>query len=84
MNMAMHAIEGTGIIDQNHHLQLDRALPIHGPQRVRVSVLYSTDEEWDEGEWLLAAATNPAFESLKDSRQDIYSITDGEPFSDEA
>lgn len=83
MNVAMLAIEETGIIDQNHRLQLDRALPIHGPKRVRVIVLYATDEEWDEGEWLLAAATNPAFESLKEPREDIYSIADGEPFTDQ-
>jgi hypothetical protein len=33
---------------------------------VRVIVLYPLDSEWDEAEWLQAAARNPAFSFLKD------------------
>ena len=35
----MTAIEMTGTVDENHQLQLDGALPITGPKRVRVIVL---------------------------------------------
>jgi hypothetical protein len=37
-------------------------------------------EDWDETEWLKAAASNPAFDSLKDSKEDIYTMNDGKPF----
>jgi hypothetical protein len=50
---------------------------------VRVIVLFPDDTEIDETEWLYAAATNPAFDFLKDSAEDIYTIQDGEPFDDQ-
>ena len=74
----------TGSIDENRQLQLDGLLPVSGPMRVRVIVLYPLDEdEWDEMEWLRAAAHNPAFDFLNDPKEDIYSLADGEPFRDE-
>jgi hypothetical protein len=36
--------------------------------------------DWDEREWLKAAACNPAFEALKDSIENIYTVKDGKPF----
>ena len=39
-------------------------------------------EEFSELEWLHAAATNPAFDFLKDPAEDIYTLTDGRPFND--
>ena len=83
MESAMTAIEMTGRIDENHQLQLDGPLPMSGPRRVRVIVLYPIDDEWDETEWLQAAAHNPAFDNLNDPEEDIYSLADGEPFRDE-
>lgn len=83
METAMAAIEVTGAIDEQQQLQLDRLLPIRGPKRVRVIVLYPTDDELSEPEWLHAAATSPAFHSLHDPVEDIYSVTDGKPFRDE-
>jgi hypothetical protein len=77
------AVEMTGTIDQYRQLRLDGDLPIAGPKRVRVIVLYSLDdEEISEAEWLTAAARNPAFQFLKEE-EDIYSLTDGRPFHDE-
>ena len=46
------------------------------------SVLNDTDD-WDETEWLRAAANNSTFDFLKDAAEDIYSPTDGVPFRDE-
>jgi len=81
MENTMTAIELTGTVDEHHQLRLDTTLPISGPKRVRVIVLYPLD---DENEWLRAAARNPAFDFLKEPAEDIYSITDGKPFHDEA
>lgn len=42
----------------------------------------SANDETYEAEWLRAAANNPAFASLADPEEDIYSLNDGEPFVD--
>jgi len=83
MEATMTAIEMTGTIDEHRQLQLDDLLPIPGPMRVRVIILYPLSEEWDEAEWLRAAAGNPAFDFLSDPEEDIYSLRDGKPFYDE-
>ena len=83
MDAPLTAIEVTGTIDEHHRLELDEALPVSGPRRVRVIVLYPVDDQWDETEWLRAAASNPAFADLAAPGEDIYLPTDGEPFHDE-
>lgn len=84
MDSTMTAIEMSGRVDEQHQLQLDGPLPIDGPRRVRVIVLYAADEESNESEWLQAAAQNSAFDFLKNAAEDIYSVADGVPFRDEA
>ena len=84
MDATMTAIETTGMVDENHRLRLDTALPFSCPMRVRVIMLYPSTEESDEEEWLRAAARNPSFKDLQAPVEDIYSIEDGEPFLDEA
>ena len=83
MESPMTAIEVTGTVDEHQRLELDENLPISGPRRVRVIVLYSSGEEWDEKEWLCAAARNSVFDYLSEPEEDIYSLSDGEPFRDE-
>jgi hypothetical protein len=83
MEATMTAIEMTGTIDEHRRLQLDGELPVSGPRRVRVIVLYPLGDEWDESEWLQAAARNPASPFLRDPEEDIYSLADGKPFHDE-
>lgn len=86
MEATLTAIEVTGSIDEQHQLRLDHQLPIAGPKRVRVIVLYPLSDEpdeLDETEWLRAAATNPAFQFLHEVSEDIYSLTDGKPLHDE-
>lgn len=83
MEQTMVAVETSGRIDERHRLELDAPLPITGPRRVRVIVLYTADDDWDETEWLRASAHNPAFDFLKDAAEDIYMPTDGVPFRDE-
>lgn len=80
MDATLPAIEVTGTIDEHQRLQLDATLPIHGPKRVRVIVLYSTEDEWDEAEWLRAAAHNPAFDDLNNPIEDLYTLDDGQAF----
>ncbi|MCG2767918.1 MAG: hypothetical protein L6435_05980 [Anaerolineae bacterium] len=83
MEDAMTAIEMTGTIDEHRQLRLDGTLPISGPVRVRILVLYPLIDEWNEAEWLEAAAHNPAFAFLGEPEEDIYTLADGEPFHDE-
>ncbi len=82
MESAMTAIETTGTVDEQHQLRLDSTLPISGPLRVRVLVLYPIADEWDETEWQYAAGRNPAFAFLSEPREDIYTLADGKPFRD--
>jgi hypothetical protein len=84
METPLTAIEVTGTIDEQHQLRLDEALPVSGPRRVRVIVLYPLDDTWDETEWLRTAASNPAFADVANPEEDIYSLSDGKPFHDEA
>ncbi len=85
MSVSVRAIETTGVIDEASHLQLDTPLPITGPSRVRVIVLFPEEEheDIDELEWLRAAMVNPAFDFLKDPKEDIYTLADGRPFDDQ-
>jgi hypothetical protein len=83
MQAVKKAIETTGTIDAQHHLVLDGVLPITGPKRVRVSHLVPEESDINETEWLQAAAANPAFYFLKDTVEDIYTLSDGRPFYDE-
>jgi len=82
MQAATPAIETIGTIDAQHHLVLDETLPITGPTRVRVIILLPEDSDISETEWLQAAAANPAFDFLKDPEEDVYALSDGEPFYD--
>lgn len=82
MEIASRAIEITGTVDAYRHLVLDDALPIKGPRKVRVIILFPEEEDIDESEWLQAASKNPAFAFLEDPEEDIYTINDGIPFND--
>ncbi len=84
MDTTLTAIETTATIDENHQIRLDSPLPVAGPLRVRVIVLYPLAEDIDEATWLYAASHNPEFASLHDASEDIYTIHDGKPFDAEA
>jgi len=83
MEGAVKAIETTGTIDDQHQLVLDEPLPVAGPTRVRIIILLPEKTEIEEMEWLKAAATNPAFDFLKEPEENIYTIADGRPFNDQ-
>lgn len=80
----MRAVELNGEIDAEGRLHLDETFHAPGrPQRVEVLVLFRDDPEIDEQEWLLNASKSPSFAFLHDPEEDIYSLSDGKPFTDE-
>jgi hypothetical protein len=83
METTLSAIELSGTINEHHQIQLDEPLPIEASKRVRVIVLYESDGQINEKEWLRSAAANSAFAFLNDPAEDIYTLTDGKPLSDE-
>lgn len=77
------AIETTGTINANHQIVLDEKLPDNAPSRVRVIVLFDEDTDVSEREWMNAASGNEVFDFLNDADEDIYTLEDGKPVSDE-
>jgi len=84
METQLTAIELTGTVNDDHQLKLDEVLPQSVPKHVRVIVLYSPVDEWDEKKWLHAATLSTAFNYLKDPEEEIYTLSDGKPFHDKA
>ncbi len=82
MDNTMKAIEATGVIDEQHRLILDETLPIAEKSKVRVIILLPEESDIGETEWLKTAASNPAFDFLKEPEEDIYTREDGKPFHD--
>jgi hypothetical protein len=83
MEILEKAIEITGAINSQRQLVLDEPLPVTGPVRVRVIVLLKEEANINEEEWLRMASINPAFDFLKASEEDIYTLVDGRPFHDQ-
>ena len=80
----MRAVEVDGEIDAEGHLHLNETFLASGrPQRVKVLVLFPDDDEIDEQTWLSNASKSPTFGFLRDPKEDIYSLSDGKPFTDE-
>ena len=76
------SIETTATVRANRELVLDEEIPARVSDKVRVIVLI--DDDLDEGEWLRAGAGNDAFDLLADESEDLYTLDDGEPLSNEA
>ncbi len=79
----MKALETTGRIDGKNRLVLDDPLPVAAQGTVRVIILLPEESEATEKVWLRAAAASPAFDFLKDPEENIYTLADGRPFTDE-
>ncbi len=82
METPLQAVELIGTIDEKGQLHLDEPISAVGQGRVRV-ILLPEEAEIGENEWLKAAASNPAFDFLKDPAEDIYTLDDGQPFNDQ-
>lgn len=76
----MKAIETTGTFENGGLLRLDNIGKIES-KKVKVILLFNDDDEIDEQLWLNAHSKNPAFDFLKDEKEDIYTLADGNPIS---
>ena len=79
----MKAIEIRSQSDNFGHVKID--LPINQRNSmVRIIILVDEPvaENEDEKMWLQAISANPAFDFLAAPQEDVYLITDGEPFND--
>jgi hypothetical protein len=79
----MKAIEIITKTDKAGHLKIN----YHMNKResdVRIIILVDEkSDDIDEEKLLMnSISSNPAFDFLKDSNENIYSLTDGEPFND--
>lgn len=83
METGLSALEISGVVNRNHQIELDEPLPINSDTRVRVIVLYSNDDGFTEKEWLQSVSKNEAFDFLKSDSEDIYTLEDGKPITDE-
>ena len=75
------AIETTATIGPDRQLLLDDDLPAHVSEKVRVIVLF-TENDFREEEWNKMISQNDVFDFLKEE-DDIYSLDDGKPLTDE-
>lgn len=78
----MRAIETTGILNTQGQLQLDHPIPQEKARFVRV-ILLMPEEELNEQTWLNAVSNNPSFAFLHDPEEDIYTLKDGLPVTNE-
>lgn len=80
--MMMKAIEINSKTDKNGHLKIEYKLD-KSEKKVRILILLEEDqtESDDEKIWMNSISSNPAFDFLKNSEEDIYSLNDGEPFN---
>lgn len=79
----MKAIEINTKTDKYGRLKIN--YPINKPEsNVRIIILIDekNDDVEEEKLWLKSIASNPAFDFLKDPCENIYSLTDEEPFND--
>ena len=72
-----------GTIDEQQQLHLDAPLPLSGPSRVRIIIVFPDETDIDKQEWLRGAGQNPSFDFLKEPEEDIYTLQDGKPFRDQ-
>lgn len=79
----MKAIEISTKTDKYGHLKINYPLN-NRDSNVRIIILVdeNSDDVNEEELWMRTISTNPAFDFLKDARENIYSLTDGEPFDD--
>ncbi len=76
------AIETTATIRANRQLLLDEDLPENASSKVRVIVFFDEDD-FSEKDWLKAVSGNEVFDFLNDEVEDIYTLEDGKPLTDE-
>lgn len=79
----MRAIEAFGEIDKDGRIKLEKPID-HEGKRVKVIILFSEEDDIDDALWLEAVSKSESFDFLKDEGEEIYTVEDGKPVSDEA
>lgn len=79
----MKSIEINTKTDKEGHLKINYPLN-KKDKKVRVIILLDeqNDEIDEEKKWLNSIQSNPAFDFLKEPSENIYTLTDGEPFNE--
>ena len=79
----MKSIEINTKTDKEGHLKINYPLN-KKDKKVRVIILLDeqNDDIDEEKKWLNSIQSNPAFDFLKEPSENIYTLTDGEPFND--
>lgn len=76
----MKAIEKIAKTNEFGILKVD--IPLTNKEtEVKIIILISDDEDNEEKLWIKSISTNPVFDFLKDDNEDIYTLSDGEPFN---
>ena len=81
MHTISKVIEVNGIVNEQHQLFFEEPLTEIPSGKVRVFLMFENENEISEKEWLASAMRNPAFDFLRDEREDIYTLLDGRPLS---
>jgi hypothetical protein len=79
----MKSIEINTKTDKQGHLKINYPLN-KKDKKVRVIILLDEqiDDIDEEKKWLNSIQSNPAFDFLKEPSENIYTLTDGEPFNE--
>jgi hypothetical protein len=80
--MSMRAIEAYGVVESDGRIRLLKPAMSAG-QKVKIIILIREEDEFDDEEWIQAAAQSGSFEFLNDPGEDIYSKQDGKPVAHE-
>ncbi|MFW5774277.1 MAG: hypothetical protein ACOCWD_06310 [Tangfeifania sp.] len=80
----MKALEVKTKTDNNGHLKVDIPLNLKNKD-VRLLILMNENNDIVEDEklWLYSVKNNPSFDFLNDPEEDVYSLNDGKPISDD-
>ena len=77
----MKAIEITTKTDKTGHLKINYPMnKRESDVRIIILVDENNDDVDEEKLWMNSISSNPVFDFLKDSNENIYSLTDGETF----
>jgi len=77
------ALEATATIDQHGQIKLDKPLQMRN-QQVKVIILVPEEEDLEDTFWLEGVAASESFDFLAEPEEDIYTIQDGKPLTNEA
>lgn len=78
----MKTIKISSRTDQEGYLRMSYPLNQKDKDVKVIILLDESSEDDEESLWLNSVAQNPAFDFLRASEEDIYTLNDGEPIDD--